>query len=303
MSRLSNQAHWDAVHRREQARGPGAGPGKPRGLPGRALRRIIGPTLRARMGAYDQHLLWNVLFKRHLAGFRGTRAMEVGSAPGTFILKFARTFGCEPFGVEYSEVGVEVNRRLFRENGFPTGNVIHDDFFSEALHRDHRESFDILISRGFIEHFSDVDAVIDRHVNLLRPGGYLLVSVPNIRGVNYALTRLLHPALIPMHNLDIMTPEAFHALFDRSDLETLHCGHYGTFTFYLFYAPPGSLLRFPLRLAQWFQPLLNLTFRTLFGDRGAESGLFSPSLIFIGRKRAPRTIDAGSRGMTVPGEG
>jgi 2-polyprenyl-3-methyl-5-hydroxy-6-metoxy-1,4-benzoquinol methylase len=41
-----------------------------------------------------------------------------------------------------------------------------------------------LVSWGLIEHFTDTESVISAHVNLLKPGGILIVSIPNLRGFN-----------------------------------------------------------------------------------------------------------------------
>jgi hypothetical protein len=126
--------------------------------------------------------------------------------------------------------------------------------------------------------------VIEKHMNLLSEGGYLIVSIPNFRGVNYALTSIFNKELIPLHNLDIMRKAEFLKLFDRADLLRLFCDYYGTFSFYLFYTKKDSPMRFALRLSYKLQPLLNLIFRLVLRKTGAEGELVSPYLLFIGRK-------------------
>ncbi|MBA2525103.1 MAG: hypothetical protein H0V18_04855 [Pyrinomonadaceae bacterium] len=121
-------------------------------------------------------------------------------------------------------------------------------------------------------------------MNLLSEGGYLIVSIPNFRGVNYALTSIFNKELIPLHNLDIMRKAEFLKLFDRADLLRLFCDYYGTFSFYLFYTKKDSPMRFALRLSYKLQPLLNLIFRLVLRKTGAEGELVSPYLLFIGRK-------------------
>jgi len=127
--------------------------------------------------------------------------------------------------------------------------------------------------------------VVDRHLDLLRPGGLLVVTIPNLQGVNLALTRLFHRELIPMHNLNIMAKIPFLQLFDPNRVRTLSCAYVGTFSFYLFNVKEGSRLAPLLRLCMKAQVLLNVLFRTFLGDRGAENRLTSPQLIFMGIKR------------------
>src|SRR5262249_24507945 len=124
-------------------------------------------------------LYWNHLLKKHLPDVRGARFLEVGSAPGTTLVKHNQMLGCVPFGVEYSEPGVEANRQVFRAHGLDPNNVILSDFFAEDFQAQYRESFDVVYSAGFIEHFTDVGHVVNNHINLLKRGGYLIVGIPN----------------------------------------------------------------------------------------------------------------------------
>jgi SAM-dependent methyltransferase len=238
------------------------------------------------MSAYDDHLLWEVIFPKYLTQMQEARVLEVGSAPGEFLVQFARRFGCIPHGLDYSEVGVEVNKQVFGRNGFNPGNVIYADFFSDQFRKQYRESYDVVISRGFIEHFTDVESVIERHMDLLKPGGRLIISIPNLRGINYVLADLFDKEAIPRHNTEIMRKTVFKRLFDRQDLEPVFCDYYGTFSFYLFTADQSKARRSGLKFAHKVQPVLNGVFRMLFGNKGRECRYFSPSLLYIGSKQA-----------------
>jgi 2-polyprenyl-3-methyl-5-hydroxy-6-metoxy-1,4-benzoquinol methylase len=250
-----------------------------------ALKKLLGPKLRERMSAYDDYLLWDVILPKFLPNIRGAKFIEIGSAPGDYSVQFSKRFGCIPYGVEYSEGGVKLNREVFKENSFNPDNVIHADFFSDEFIARHQEKFDGVMSKGFIEHFDDVKSVIDRHMRLLKPGGHLIVTIPNLSGVNYVLAGLLDEGAIPRHNVTIMKRKVYRDLFQRSDLQPLFCDYYGTFSFYLFTAPENSARQKQmLTICHKFQPVLNFMFRTIFGKRGAENGWFSPFLLYIGRK-------------------
>ena len=282
VSRLSRKQHWDDVHVGEQACLLNSME-RPRS---RIKGLLNGASLKKWMSAYDDYLLWESIFPRYLTQMRDAKVLEVGSAPGEFLVQFARRFACTPYGIDYSEVGVEVNKRVFGRNGFNPGNVIHGDFFSDHFRQQHRGCYDAVISRGFIEHFTDVESVIERHLDLLKPGGRLIVSIPNLRGVNHVLADLLDRDAIARHNIGIMRTTAFKALFDRRDLTPLFCDYYGTFSFYLFTADQSKARRSGLRFACKVQPFLNGAFRMLFGNKGLECRYFSPSLLYIGSKKA-----------------
>ncbi len=282
MSNLSQEQHWNDIHVRERE-----DLSRPHRAVAGAIKRLLGSTGCGRMAAYDDYLLWETIFPQHLSQLSGGKVVEVGSAPGEFLVQLGQKYACVPYGLDYSEVGVQVNKQVFIRNGFNPDNVICADFFSGDFQKEHKQGFDAVISRGFIEHFSDVDAVIDRHMEILKPGGLLIISIPNLSGVNYALAGLLDRGAIPRHNTGIMCKQAFSKLFDRKDLRTSFCDYYGTFSFYLFTADQSKARQMGLKLGHTLQPFLNVAFRTLLGDKGRECGFFSPSLLYIGRKAGP----------------
>jgi len=290
MSKLTEKAHWDVVHFEEQGwlfspSSGTAGAGPPiRRKAAHAIKKLLGPASLEKMSGYDDYLLWDVILPKYVPRLNGGRVVEIGSAPGEYVLQFCRNRNGVPYGIEYSEVGIEVNRKVFRNHGYDPYNVIHADVFSEELTDQYKEHFDVVVSKGFIEHFEDLKPVIDRHFILLKPGGYLVVTVPNLRGVNNVLARAFDETAIPRHNTKIMERETYRTLFQREGLQERFCDYYGTFSFYLFTSSPSLLRRHSANAVYKLQPILNLAFRTFFGPRGAETSLFSPFLIYIGKK-------------------
>lgn len=282
VTRLTRREYWDSVHAGEKGE---AGP-RPlnKGGASRWLKGLLGNRFVERMSSYDDHQIWDVLYRKHMP-LPGATVVEIGSAPGEHLVRLSETFGLVPHGIEYSEEGVRSNRALFASRGLDPSKVDAVDFFSDECLDRNRERFDVVVSRGFIEHFEEPGAVVDRHLDLLRPGGLLVVTIPNLQGVNLALTRLFHPELIPMHNLSIMAKGPFLQLFDTNRVRPVACAYVGTFSFYLFNVKEGSRLAPLLRLCMKGQALLNVLFRTFLGDRGAENRLTSPQLIFMGIKR------------------
>ena len=285
MGKLTEKAYWNSLYEPKVLE-------QERRSSKRHLRLLIKRILVATFGgkaleyrhSYADYLLWNVIYKKYMPKAKGAKVLEIGSAPGWHLVRLNQTFGFTPYGVEYSESGVESNRKIFTLHNINPDNVIHTDFFSDKFHKQYKGYFDIVISRGFIEHFTDIEGVIEKHTNLLTEGGYLIVSIPNLRGANYILTWLFHRELIPMHNLSIMRKGEFSKLFDKEGLLTLFCDYYGTFDFGMFDTKRNSPMRFVLAFCQRLQLALNVVFRLLFKDKGAKSRLFSPALIFIGVK-------------------
>lgn len=291
MSRLTDKDYWEGVY---QAAPAAAAEPVPTPERKRLLKRLFGPRLMDMLSAYDDYLLWQAVLPRFLPrGASGLSVVEIGSAPGDFLVRFARTFGAEVYGVEYTSHGAERNRQVFAAAGYSTDQIIEADFFADAFLATNAGRFDIVVSRGFIEHFVDARAVVERHVALLKDGGLLLILIPNLRGIYGTWTRRFNPDQLPLHNLELMKAENFRAACALPGLDVLQCGHFGTFSFWMFTAPAQAQLtnRF-IRLLQLLQRGLNLLLRGVFGRRGGESAWFSPNLIFVARKSVAKSEEA-----------
>ncbi|HZS05704.1 MAG TPA: class I SAM-dependent methyltransferase [Blastocatellia bacterium] len=290
MKNLTNKDYWNTAYKKtgEEAepRQMAASADSVRGI----IKRYLGNYLRD----YSDYLEWEVLYRSYFPKeTRGLKVLEIGSAPGTNLVRLNQTFGFVPYGVEYSEAGVEVNRKVFERHGLDTGNVIYADFFSDTFQSEYREAFDIVISRGFIEHFTEVEGVIDKHISLLKDGGRLLISIPRLVGLNYLLCRLFNKDILPLHNLTIMHKQSFTDLFRNKPLIQEYCGYYGTLKFSV--SLPGQRTGFRgwmINILLNAQLIMNLHFHLLLRDKGAESQLFSPYLLFIGTKK----MGSGSNG-------
>jgi len=252
----------------------------------RLLRECLGETAAGYIKKrYSTYFLWDVVLRKYLPVRTGYKALEVGSAPGENLLRFHRMFGYAPYGVEYSKIGAELNKELFLSHNIDARNVICSDFFSDEFQAKYREYFNIVSSFGFIEHFSNVEEVIDKHLNLLAPRGTLVVAIPNFRGINYWLMRFFKKENIDSHNLIIMKKHSFKKLFSNRQLSTLYCDYAGTFNFFEFFNPSmGKIKQYLQRCGSLFQLFLNLCFNLTLRKRGIETPFTSPFLIYIGQK-------------------
>lgn len=290
MSRLTDKDYWENLYHAAPATAVEAASQPERK---RLLKRLFGSRLMDWLSAYDDYLLWQGVLPRLLPqGAAGLSVVEIGSAPGDFLVRFARTLGAEPYGVEYTSHGAERNRQVFAAAGYSGDNVIEADFFSDAFLAANAERFDIVVSRGFIEHFVDARTVVERHVALLKDGGLLLILIPNLRGIYAPWTQRFNPDQLPLHNLELMKAENFRDACVVPGLDVLRCGHFGTFSFWMFTAPHQARLanRF-IRMLHIVQRGLNLLLRLAFGRKGCESALFSPNLIFVARKLASKSAE------------
>ncbi|OIO34861.1 MAG: hypothetical protein AUJ70_00130 [Candidatus Omnitrophica bacterium CG1_02_40_15] len=82
---------------------------------------------------HEEHVLWDVIYDKYLPKTKGLKVLEVGSAPGYNLLALNKIFGYVPYGVEYLQTGVEMNRRIFLSNNIDPDNVICSDFFDDKF--------------------------------------------------------------------------------------------------------------------------------------------------------------------------
>lgn len=277
MQRLTDKRRWDSWYEQLEDQSKS-----------RAIKtKHRGKGLGKYFSHYSDYLLWDVILNKYIPKTKGAKVLEVGSAPGDFLVKIHEMYGFIPYGVEYSEPGVVRNRQVFDCHNIDPDNVIHADFFDEKFQQQFEQYFDIVVSRGFIEHFTDVEDVVEKHLHVLARGGYIIVSIPNLsRWSIYGIcSSLINKKRLQMHNLNIMSKEAFSKLFDRKDLSCLFCDYYGTLRLSLLGGSTKLFVRLVLFACNKLQTVLNPLFRLFLRDKGFETRYFSPLLLYIGLKR------------------
>lgn len=152
------------------------------------------------------------------------RVLEIGAAPGKY-LTFFHENKFDISGLEYSEVGIEALKLNFAKLGISEYELIEGDLFKTKA----TEKFDIVMSFGFIEHFDDVDAVIQHHLAWLKPGGTLILGVPVFKNLHGWLQKLLDKRVIDLHNIDIMNLEFFRDLPSRHSVHKVSSNYICSF--------------------------------------------------------------------------
>jgi len=283
MKKLTTKKHWDSTYQ-----GFGKFSTRYNSIKNKViliLRKILGQRVQIVMQDFSRHILVEKFFKNHLEINNTSRIIEIGCAPGNFLLNLNKEFNCVPYGVDYSKTGVHVNQNLFRKYNLDPENIVCADVFSNEYQNQYHEFYDVVISRNFFEHFQELDRVIWAHLNLLKPGGKLLITIPNLKGLNFFFTKLFNQAQIPQHNLQIMDKDYFSSLFDSFGVSKVLCKYYGMFNFYIYGMRNSTRFKPLLTLGYGFQMILNIIFHFLFKKRTFESRLYSPYLVYIGIKK------------------
>ena len=113
-----------------------------------------------------------------VADGRGRRLCDVGCAAG-FLLEAAAERGWDVAGVELSRQAADfANERL--------GDVVRQGTVEEV--RFESESFDAVAMLDVVEHVADPLGLLREAARILKPGGVLLLSAPNVRSLSARLT-------------------------------------------------------------------------------------------------------------------
>lgn len=119
--------------------------------------------------------------------------LEVGCGDGQF-LEHLKNKNIACAGLELNEKAIEAGRNK--------GLNVHADTIQDFA-RTHKSSFDVVCYFQVLEHITDVHSFLQASVDVLKPGGKLIVCVPNNAGfLKYDKSNLLNQ---PPHHMGLWT--------------------------------------------------------------------------------------------------
>src|SRR4051812_35027564 len=127
--------------------------------------------------AFDppEHTSWGKLLRLVP---QGARVLDVGCAFGAFSSAMRRFRGCHVTGVELNPAAAAVARTHC--DVLIEGDV---SAMADSLPTD----FDVVVAADVLEHLVDPAAVLDALAKRLKPGGFLLASIPNVTHMSVVL--------------------------------------------------------------------------------------------------------------------
>lgn len=171
------------------------------------------------------------------------RFMDIGCGNGR-LLWVAKQAGWQVKGLE---LGEEMARYAASVVGC---EVVANDFLADDPPPEDRHAYDVVSLRHVLEHLPYPRLAMEKISGLLRPGGWLLIEIPNIEGwskrwVRFITRTGLHkrrfpPDLMPGHCCEY-SRQSFTALMERSGYRVLRWETYSKKR-----ATNGFLARFPI---------------------------------------------------------
>ncbi len=173
--------------------------------------------------SYDR--CFDQAFRRWLTPDPKLKLMEIGCAPGRWLIYFQQQFGYQVSGCDSAPQAVKATRANLSQADVP-GAVLQADLMDESIPA---EVYDIVVSLGVIEHFTEPWAAAAQHVRLIKPGGLLVLEMPNYTGLNQWLLKRGAHQLLATHNTSIMRLEFLQAMAERFNLDPRFMGYIGGF--------------------------------------------------------------------------
>jgi SAM-dependent methyltransferase len=157
--------------------------------------------------------LLRALSGRILNGIRephgANRLLDVGCGSGQMLAVY-RALG-------WRAVGIEISPRACaacRDKGL---DVHEGTVFDAPLST---QQFDMILLSHVIEHVLDPVAVLKRVADLLAPGGKIILTTPNVRGIGFSLYGSCWHALDAPRHVFLFDPQTLHRLGEKAGLVT-----------------------------------------------------------------------------------
>lgn len=154
----------------------------------------------------------------------GGDAIEIGCATGNFMIYVNKEFGYRIDGLDYSN-NMEYVRANLAFNGISNANLFKQEFF-EFLPP---IKYDLVFSAGFAEHFDDYELVVRKHAEWAKPGGLVVIIVPNLTHIHKLLCGWFAPEILQIHRFPLMHRQVLRQTLVKAGLDVLHCEYHKTF--------------------------------------------------------------------------
>ncbi len=176
---------------------------------------------------YDPKIIqFKDLFNKYLKP-NGT-CLEIGCYPGNYLIYLGNKFNYEVSGVDTTPFLLTRLPLHLAQNNIKIGKLYNENF----LTFNPGKKYDVVCSFGFIEHFIDFGKIIEKHIQLVKPSGILVITCPNFRKLQHILHRFLDPENLQRHNLVSMDLKKWTKVLQNNNMKVLYKGYSETTDFW-----------------------------------------------------------------------
>jgi 2-polyprenyl-3-methyl-5-hydroxy-6-metoxy-1,4-benzoquinol methylase len=213
----------------------------------------------------------------------GKKFLEVGCGNSVWLPYFAKHYGFQISGLDYSEMGCIQSREILKRDGVDGGIVCGDMFNppSQLI-----GNFDFVISMGVVEHFTNTESTIASLTKFLKPNGILITTIPNITGITGLLQKLINKPVYDIH-IPLSKVKLIKAM--ENNLSILYSAYIGSVSLSVNLDEkdkPVKFLFFKKVIAKvliWITVFIWQFEKLIF--QLPKNGYFSPAIIVIGKRK------------------
>ncbi len=169
----------------------------------------------------------------------GKSFLEIGGFPGVFAIWFHKFKNYDVSLLDFYTDNPITNSLLKKnELSESTIKIIETDLFNYKS----TETYDLVFSAGFIEHFYNTQQVIQKHVDCLKNNGKLLITLPNLKGINGWIQYLFDKKNYNIHVIACMEKSVLKNAALACGLKNIEVYYYGKPMVWLEHSAPVNII-------------------------------------------------------------
>lgn len=132
----------------------------------------------------------------------GSRVLDIGCGAGNFLIRLKNDKNCDCTGLEFNDKAISAGRAK--------GLEIHKAFIQDYA-KEHRAEYDVVCFFQVLEHIAEIDSFISAALECLKPGGKMIICVPNNNPYYFKYDEF-HSLNMPPHHMSLWNEDAFRGL-------------------------------------------------------------------------------------------